>query len=404
MAKLIICCDGTWNDEADRTHIHRLFLAAKKLAPQSGFKLYYGKGVGTKIVRSPEQEDDGPGALDTVWNWFGGGTFGTGISLNIRDAYAWLAEHYKRGDEIYMFGFSRGAYTVRSLCGFINYAGLMTGDDLKKWDKKREFTELEKAYTAYRTPNDKERENHEWLRSDVAERARPNIDIQFLGVFDTVGALGIPIGWMERARTWWDPAKGNLFHDTNLGALVRTACHALAIDERRGPYRPTLWTGGVEPDQRVLQTWFAGAHSDVGGGYEDKALGNMALNWMLAEAAWAGLDLRPGFEPGDLEESPVGKLTDSTTFGFRLANWLPSIDPHDRPIGMKQRDSKHKPVPGERVHWSAIARVEGDEAASLEEFYRPKSLVPRGEPPVELPDDVGIHGKDDAPSGDRQAS
>ena len=110
-----------------------------------------------------------------------------------------------------------------------------------------------------------------------------------------------------------------------------------------------------------------------------KRLANMALNWMLAEAAWAGLDLRPGFEPGDLEGSAAGNATDSATFWFRLIHRLPSIDFYNRPIGMAQRlelGGERENVPGERVHWSAIDRVEGAAARSLQTPYLPKSLVP----------------------------
>ena len=351
--QLIVCCDGTWNDPEDRTHIHRICEAGRATFP-GGENVYYGRGVGLER-----------GSRLT------GGALGRGLSQNVREAYQWLVDRYTEGDELYVFGFSRGAYTARSLAGFMNYAGLLQPADAG---------ETEDAYKVYRF---RQQESLKSRFHDSAARARSRqVRIRFLGVFDTVGALGVPIDWVKGITE--DLPHVNLqFHDTRLCGNVDVACHAIAIDERRGPYEPTWWEapepGAAQPD-KVLQVWFAGVHSDIGGGYaDDKSLAEVALGWMLEQALDTGLDLTsmPGWP---VKGDPAGALHDSFSLGWRFIHRLPSVDPYRRPIGAAQRDERRlPPVPGEMLHWSVVDRIQGEAATRLGgRAYAPPSLVQNG--------------------------
>ena len=236
--QLIVCCDGTWNDPDDATHIDRIRQAGRAALPEPEH-VFYDKGVGLE-----------PGMR------LSGGALGKGLSQNVRDAYRWLARHYADGAEIYVFGFSRGAYTARSLAGFMNYAGILQASDEGA---------IEDAYEAYRF-RQQERVNARFHESAAHGRSR-QVRLRFLGVFDTVGALGVPLDWVKGITA--DLPHVNLqFHDTRLCGNVDVACQALAIDERRGPFEPTWWEApqpGATVPEKVMQVWFPGVHSDVGG-------------------------------------------------------------------------------------------------------------------------------------------
>jgi hypothetical protein len=206
-----------------------------------------------------------------------GGAFGFGLFANVKTAYRWLALNYEPGDEIFVFGFSRGAYTARSIAGMIGRVGLLTGEALVD-GKLGEACERDQL---------REHPKAEWSSSAEfrAKFCHDAVPIQFLGVFDTVGALGVP-GAVRR---------GHQFHDVRLGEAVVTARQALAIDEPRMKFEPCLWETPVpswEPE-RIRQVWFEGAHSDVGGGYSNRECGlsDTALLWMAAEAQQHGLVL-----------------------------------------------------------------------------------------------------------------
>jgi hypothetical protein len=343
--QLIVCCDGTWNDPDDATHIDRISKAAKG-ALRAPEHVFYDKGVGLE-----------PGMR------LSGGALGKGLSENVREAYRWLARRYVDGAEIFVFGFSRGAYTARSLAGFMNYAGLLQASD---------ESAIHDAYEAYRFRR-QERINTRFHESAAHGRSR-QVRLRFLGVFDTVGALGVPLDWVKGIAT--DLPHVNLqFHDTRLCGNVDVACQALAIDERRGPFEPTWWEApqpGAMIPEKVLQVWFAGVHSDVGGGYPDKALAEVALGWMLEQAREAGLDLGPGLPERPIRGDPGGAMHDSLSLGWRFAHHLPSLDPYVRPIGPAQRHERALPaVPGEKLHWSAVERVQRG-------GYAPVQLVRKG--------------------------
>jgi uncharacterized protein (DUF2235 family) len=205
---------------------------------------------------------------------------GIGINRQIRRAYLFLARNYQPGDRIVLMGYSRGAYAVRSLAGMIDRMGLLRAAQIDE-------ETLERVYTAYReAPESRD------AQALKAARCHARVDIAFLGVFDTVRALGVrwPVLW----RFVPEP---HPYHSHALGPSTRIARHALALNETREAYAPVLWD--VAPERAasgaVQQMWFRGAHGDVGGQLGDfmpaRPLSNIALTWMLAEAEAAGLPL-----------------------------------------------------------------------------------------------------------------
>jgi uncharacterized protein (DUF2235 family) len=306
--KLVVCCDGTWNTPRTETNVFRTyrFLHERLGKPP---EVAQGDGVTTCGARAVDGTevllfyDRGVGT-----DWFSrivGGGAGVGLSDNVRDAYHFLAQNFVPGSEIYIFGFSRGAYTARSLGGFIKAAGLLKRPTVKNvWRAYMDCYATAPRIIARPSGWDLGRAR-QWLvekagdavgrlgGDDVASLPRHDaVKIRFIGVYDTVGALGVPLAGLRRVN---EPIVG--FHDTTLGDTVEHAVQALAVDERRGPYVPTLWTQAAEATalagQTVLQVWFPGVHSDVGGGYHDKGIGNITWDFMMRQAAARGLVIDP---------------------------------------------------------------------------------------------------------------
>jgi uncharacterized protein (DUF2235 family) len=276
--QLVVCCDGTWNTPDEKragvaapTNVAKLALGVVSDA-DAGQLLFYEPGVGT----SPDKH-------------LLGGAFGYGLSANVRSGYRFLAENYQPGDNIFLFGFSRGAYTARSLAGLIRNCGILLPAHVDRVDE---------AFAFYR---DRTSQTHPVaVASQLFRRmySHPDDTIHFIGVWDTVGSLGIPDtlpGWEEVAKLFpgWEQLWG--FHDTQLSSHVRHACHALAIDEQRVAFKPTLWTQDPNPGEQTLeQVWFAGVHTEVGGGSRDASLSDIALLWMVEKAKACGLLVTPG--------------------------------------------------------------------------------------------------------------
>src|SRR3712207_2609356 len=273
--RLVICCDGTWNtpDQAAEgrpcpTNVTKAALEVAEKGDGDWVQcVYYLRGVGT--ARSERIR---------------GGAFGIGLSRNVKEAYRTIVENYDEGDELFFFVFSRGAFTARSTAGFVRNCGVL---------ERQHASRVDEAYELYRDRGAHPRgtESELFRRSYSHEP-----DITFIGVWDTVGALGIPVrglGWLN--KRW-------AFHDTKLSSKVKNAFQALAIDEKRGPFRPTLWEphdGDVHPaDQRLEQVWFSGVHCGVGGGYADTSLSDIALLWMVQRAQEGGLGLNRKPSPG----------------------------------------------------------------------------------------------------------
>ncbi|HYW30081.1 MAG TPA: DUF2235 domain-containing protein [Gemmatimonas sp.] len=285
MRRLIVCADGTWN----------------KPQPNANGGLTNVALISTNIPQMTSNETEqvvayfeGVGTGDW-WDRWTGGAFGTGISVNIKKVYGFLMRNFRPGDELFLFGFSRGAYTVRSVAGMVRKCGIPRRLESGALSG-RELELIDEAYDFYRQRGP---ETHPNSPAAVAFRhgRAHETPIKCLGVWDTIGSLGVPtsgpVGWISRRR--------HSFHDVKLSSRVHNAFHALAIDERRKPFKPSLWeiahgdparTSGT---WRVEQRWFAGVHSNVGGGYADRGLSNIALRWMVDRAASCGMEFDAKF-------------------------------------------------------------------------------------------------------------
>ncbi len=284
--KLVVCCDGTWNTarKPSPTNVVRLHEALLARAPDGvGQVGHYVEGVGTR-------------PLERLL----GGVFGFGLSANVQEGYAFLVEHFEPGDELFLVGFSRGAYTARSLAGLVRNVGVLRRENAGRQDE---------AYALYR-----DRAEHPSGQVSIDFRARWSHEsrVRAVAVWDTVGALGIPLGGLDTVR--WLNRRWR-FHDTALSSRVDAAFHAVAVDERRGPFVPTLWQEDprVEAEgRRVEQVWFGGVHCDVGGGYPERCLADVALLWVADRLAECGLALDPErLSPPVVDPDPLGPVHDS---------------------------------------------------------------------------------------------
>ena len=347
MKRLILCCDGTWNsadqtknDEPSPTNVIRIAYRVAKRDGDTPQILFYDQGVGTG------------NALDR----FSGGAFGRGLDGNIFDAYRFLVANYEPNDRIYLFGFSRGAFTIRSLAGMIRNCGILRRESVRQYPE---------ALALYQDPDhhpDAPRSVE--FRGKYSVTGETTVPIHFIGVWDTVGSLGIPLRGLR-----WVTRRRYQFHDTALSRSVRHAYHALAIDERRAPFEPTLWHPPAETDDRkVEQVWFCGVHSDIGGGYRERQVSDIPLEWMIERAQEAGLVFDEGViaalpsEPG-----PLAPLHDSKTGLYRLT---PGID---RAIGKPVPRKPGDPPPAgedptQSLHPSVLERWDDDPS------YRPPEL------------------------------
>jgi uncharacterized protein (DUF2235 family) len=271
MRRFIVCFDGTWNAPdkgANPTNVVKLVRAVANLANGISQVTFYDKGVGTGDV------------LDRI----AGGASGKGLTEIMVDGYRFLANNYADGDEIYIFGFSRGAYTARSLTGFIGLAGLLSPLDLG--------SDLSQAIDVYRNSELSGEQKPEKIRELRLDR-KQDVPIRCVGVWDTVGSLGIP-GDLGRRLLG---AKFD-FHDVQLSPKVEIALHAVGVDEKRSAFAPTLWVrpkdAPAPAEQVVEQVWFPGVHSNVGGSYADAGLSDAALDWMIKRVQLAAFDFPDG--------------------------------------------------------------------------------------------------------------
>ncbi len=322
--RLVLLFDGTWNKPESNTNVERL---RRLLAPRDDADnaqlVNYIPGVGVK-----------PGLAHLL-----GGAFGYGLSDNVLDGYRWLCETWQPGDLLYLFGFSRGAYTARSLGGLIRKCGLLRCDTHGSVAR----ADVSAAYAFYRDRRSKPDDP-----AAVAFRASHSvvIDIHFIGVWDTVGSLGIPgtASWFPFAR------KRYQFHDTELSKIVKYAYQALALDEHRADFAPTVWTRNpytVKPGEtltskkpgqiEIEQRWFIGAHSDVGGGNERDGAGrrpdplpDLPLAWLQHKAIDAGLGCRELLLPSVDADSGMPRNSYREFMGGIYKEFKP---PFDRLLG-----------------------------------------------------------------------
>jgi hypothetical protein len=345
MKNVVVCCDGTWNTPQEMeqglpspTNVVKLYNA---LTRDDSQRAYYHPGVGT-----------GKG----WWDQIAGGSTGKGLGQNIMSAYRWLGLHYAPGDRIFLFGFSRGAYTVRSLAGLIAHCGLI---DLFGVDEPHEvWKRVGEVFAAYRKGSTFINAQHYPFHNVPAGGgdAKETTPVHFIGVWDTVGALGIPddlavLGLFDNAARY-------RFHETTLSRIVAHARHAVALDEKRASFAPTLWSE-IDPATDAKQIWFPGVHSDVGGGYLETGLSDGALKWMLDEAQAEGLALRPG----------LAKLIQPAPFGVRHESY-PGVFKI-----LKTRPRAAPPVPAAKAELDASAIARHDNPPLAQGDYWPVRAV-----------------------------
>ena len=303
--KIVVCCDGTGNEfEKHNTNVVQIFEMVKK---EPDFQVaYYDPGVGT------------------FGNRYLGFIAGYGITQNITDAYEYLMNRYEDGDQVFLFGFSRGAFTVRALAGMLRKCGLL---------HKGSNNLIEYATNIYRGKNNAE------LAAKFKETFARPCPVYFIGVWDTVKAL-FPFSKIAR------------FHDNYLNQEVSFAYHALAIDERRKQYAPELWQEDKPISGQVIeQVWFAGVHSDVGGSYAEKGLADVALKWMIEKAEACGLEFDK-CKVAEIHPDPLALLHNSRGSFWKF------LPPKTRTI-----------PPGAKIHSSVFERVKNKNSN-----YNPENL------------------------------
>jgi len=313
--RIIVCSDGTWNvpdptDGSKPTNVAKIRKAILPVASDGVEQLvFYDPGIGS----------------NGFFDWLVPGHTGIGLWRKVLNGYSFIAENWAPGDEVYLFGFSRGAYTVRCLAGFLGLAGLL------------EESELPAAWRAF--------EREQW---SAPKRPLP---IQLVGVWDTVDSLGLPVPVLRELT------RPRLrLHDGELGQHVANGFQAMAIDEIRSAFVPMLWSNDPAPGQRIEQVWFSGVHADCGGGYSEDSLADLALNWMLRRAEECGLEFDGGYEGREIHADPRQAL-------HRERKGLHRILPiYERPI-------LHTNPRTERIHWSAAARLDDPGSG-----YNPENL------------------------------
>ncbi len=375
--RIIVLSDGTGNAAANlwRTNVWRVFDAldltdAEQVAA-------YDDGVGTSSFK--------PLALL-------GGAFGWGLKRNVLNLYKYVCRNYSTDADIYCFGFSRGAFTIRVLNGLILHQGLV---DAKSESELNRFAKA--AYRNYRAAKFKSLWQIERpframrniltdIYNDIRKRPRYERDeniqvenIRFVGLWDTVAAYGLPIDEMTRgiSRYLW-PLE---LPDRVLSTRVQRACHAIALDDERTTFHPILWTEEHETDaaknavttseERISQIWFAGVHTNVGGGYPDERLAFISLYWIMKEAALCGLkfknglDSNPHGEPEAMRHVKLGRDKDGRLYDSRKGlggyyRYGPRrLDELCNP-GLPEEDPDHVKIDLPKIHVSALQRIRGD--------------------------------------------
>lgn len=323
--RIVVLSDGTGNSASAvwRTNVWRVYQA---LELSNGHQVaLYDDGVGTSSFK--------PLAII-------GGAFGWGLKRNVLDLYRFVCRNYSSGAEIFAFGFSRGAFTIRVLTGLIAHEGLVPveSEEQLRRDSASAYRSYRKRYNStgglvpvFRGLRDAVIALWQRVRGrrTYADLKRDNLirtvdRIRFLGLWDTVSAYGLPIDEMTRGVDFWfwpmSPP------DRVLSSKVERACHALALDDARTTFHPMLWNEAAEPkrraaareprtaDERISQVWFTGMHSNVGGGYPDDALAQVSLYWIMREARLAGLELKTNPDTVEAARSSSdqdGRLYDS---------------------------------------------------------------------------------------------
>jgi uncharacterized protein (DUF2235 family) len=320
MKRIVILIDGTWNKEgtgAD-TNVAKVH-AGEKIVAQRFVKTRAADGTMQNV-----HYHDGVGTEGDLIAKLLGGTIGIGLKKIVKDCYGLLSDDYEAGDEIYIAGFSRGAYAARALAGLIGASGIRcrTHADLFEvaWQHYRVKPKLRGQPQQASSTEQKAIGEYAAAREGFHD-AR----IKAIAVWDTVGSYGIPAGFglAPFARYFSMAVLG--FHDTKFSDHIDIGLHAVAVDEHRRPFVPTFWTvpRGHKPNGHVEQTWFAGAHCNVGGGYTSTGLSDQALIWMIARLqALTGLEFDAQAVRSNTKPDLDGAVIDSTV-GWLLDHYLP---------------------------------------------------------------------------------
>lgn len=391
--QLILLLDGTWNDAEfgkGDTNIVRLREIIAASLPHidkddstrrvyETTKVFYQRGIGT----------------GSLYDRFRGGLLGEGLTSNIREAYTFLSRHYEDGDQIFIFGFSRGAYTARSLAGMVQASGLLRSECCSEENEQE-------AWDYYRFP-ERDRLPATQRKLSYYVHPRDNLRIACLGVFDTVGSLGIPLTLLRR----WNREHYE-FHEVALSRITDVHLHALAIDEHRLPFEATIWRKPkfFNPETKVEQVWFPGSHGDIGGGYQrygaeagldscmPPALSDISLDWMIKrlkchfgkafpihEAVWYVIpgDMRDSFVTAPIHNSYRLPYSVQPKAVRSIANlpapnrtWFLRALPYEVAVNFDRHDKQQN----EMIHISAIERLGKRVAVNGKEaLYAPRNLA-----------------------------
>lgn len=375
--RIAVCIDGTWQRLRTETptNIARIARSVD----------HEGKdGVKQIVIYTP-----GVGAANDLdsqpLNKLAGGMFGSGLERDILDTYTRICLNYQWGDDLFIFGFSRGAFSARSLAGLIRRCGLV----------RRRYVDMAgEAFRLYRQglpPDDPVYQTfrNRWGKSLRGDKhsggVTPDIPISYLGIFDTVGQRGLPSGLGPLTEGF---NARFAFHSQSLGTSVAAARHAVAIDEARFAFPPTLWDNleemngpfrlKTEPHELPYQQrWFPGGHGDIGGGGGPTPLAAFPLNWIVegAEAMGLSFDRTPGSPLADalIDLNPLA--ADTVRRGWQ------ALAPGDWPIrlrtiipGLRRRQTVDRGAAIEHIHMATAMRLLGLEEAGKR--YRPRNLTP----------------------------
>ncbi|KAK0623054.1 hypothetical protein B0T14DRAFT_161700 [Immersiella caudata] len=309
--RLIVCCDGTWmNSDTGYTKPTFYNPVGKLQTPSNVTRLSRSlRRICTDGTIQIIEYHSGVGTGGTVADLVSGGAFGLGISENIRSAYSFICANYRDGDEVILIGFSRGAFTARSVAGMVDNIGLLTREgmeffypiykDMQNWQTSDyedpfpgvPFDIKPRGITAKAV-----------YRQMLADRGLTRlyqgvnkdklIKIRAVAVFDTVGSLGVPNVSLLSKLGLHQSTKEFRFFDTDISNRVEYAFQALALDEHRLPFSPTLWERAATNNKAtdLRQVWFPGNHGNVGGGWQDAGVANMSLAWMMDQLASIGVE------------------------------------------------------------------------------------------------------------------
>ncbi len=371
---IILCADGTGNKggHTPDSNVFKTYNAIEIKDASRSQITYYDNGVGTSTNKF----------LKAI-----SGALGFGFQYNVRELYAFLSKNYQEGDRVYIFGFSRGAATIRAFSGFVHDCGLIEpGKDYNDVALKDEINALLKAYLKIRYKKNK----GEKLKTEIADNMeiegctshRRKVKIEFIGVWDTVAALGMPknmdlTGAVSTTINWVFSRVDNIFnffihhraYNFELTPNITRACHALSIDDSRTSFWPLIWdeTTAEAEDVAVDQVWFAGVHSDVGGGYPRQDMSNVSLLWVLEQAMGDAKGLK-------LNERALQEIRDRVNVHDKIHDSRDGFGLfyryHPREIETLCR-GKHKQETNIKIHESVLSRL----------YYRTAGYAPLLLPP-----------------------